>query len=267
MINFKDCTALITGASSGIGTELARQLAPQAKCLLLVARRTDRLEELRVELGRPGLAIHCFTTDLADDEATGELLVRIEATGERVTFLINNAGLGDHGLFDQSNWAKVKAMIDVNITALTRLTYAFVPQLVAARQGAILNVSSIASLMPMPKMAVYGATKAYVTSFSEALRVELQDAGVTVTAVCPGPVDTEFSQVANRADAPPVGSGSSGKTGLLKVPLEQVVREALDAVARDRARVIPGWKLNGIMTLASSVPASLLRRMRSGVKR
>src|SRR6202034_803008 len=119
---------------------------------------------------------------------------------ERVSLLVNNAGVGDHGLFERSDWPRVKAMIDVNIESLTRLTHALLPDLVRAGRGAILNVSSIASLLPIPKMAVYAATKAYVTSFSEALRAELRGTGVSVTAVCPGPVDTEFFAVAERAN-------------------------------------------------------------------
>ncbi|MES2569664.1 MAG: SDR family oxidoreductase [Verrucomicrobiota bacterium] len=269
MSTFQDCTALITGASSGIGAELARQLAPHARCLLLVARRGERLAQLRADIGRPGLTLHCFPTDLADEGDIDALLEKIEATGETVTLLINNAGLGDHGLFEEGDWARVKAMLDVNIMALTRLTYALVPRLVAAGRGAILNVSSISGLMPMPRMAVYGATKAYVTSFSEALKVELKEAGITVTAVCPGPVDTEFLQRASRIPGLPAESPGprSRKAGLLNVPVDQVAKEALEAVARDRARVIPGWKLNGIMTVATLIPASLMRRLRSPVKR
>jgi short-subunit dehydrogenase len=257
MTTFKGCTVLLTGASSGFGAQFARRLAPHAGCLILVARRADRLEALKAELARPGLVIHCFSADLAQESAIKELLSDIEATGESVSFLINNAGLGDHGFFEDSEWSRVKAMLDVNIQALTHLTHALVPDLVRARRGAILNVSSIASLMPLPKMAVYAATKAYVTSFSEGLRAELRATGVSVTTVCPGPVDTEFFKIAERSDA-----GDLIKTpAFFKVSAEQVVDEALEAVERDRARVIPGWLVWASMTLVTLVPLFLLRRV------
>ena len=251
---FDGCTALITGASSGFGREFARQLAPHAGTLILVARRADRLEKLRGELEREGLAIYCHVVDLADESQTEKLLATLAASGERVSFLVNNAGCGDHGLFEDSEWRRVKAMLDVNITALTRLTHALLPDLVRARRGAILNVSSIASLIPVPKLTVYAATKAYVTSFTEGIRAEVRGTGVTVTAVCPGPVDTEFFAIAERPAGEPAPAPA-----IIKVPAEQVVREALDAVARDRARVIPGWIVWAMMSITALVPIFVLR--------
>lgn len=248
-----DCI-LITGASSGLGAECARQLAPRARTLVLVARRAERLEALARELARPGLTVRTFPADLAARAQLERLLTELTA-GEPISFIINNAGCGDHGLFEESDWPRVQAMLDVNIHALTRLTHALVPQLVKSGRGAILNVSSIASLLPLPQMAVYAASKAYVTSFSEALRAELRGTGISVTAVCPGPVDTEFFTIAERPDskhtvpAPP----------LFKVPAEQVVREALHAVRTDRARVIPGWLVFLVLTLTSFIPMFLLR--------
>ncbi|MCE9610839.1 MAG: SDR family oxidoreductase [Chthoniobacter sp.] len=252
---FHGCTALITGASSGIGEEFVRQLAPHARSLILVARRRDRLEALTGELDRPGLTIHCHAADLADEVQIEALLAALAASGERVSLLVNNAGLGDHGLFEESEWARVRAMLDVNIQALTRLTHALLPDLVRAGRGAILNVSSIASLLPLPKMAVYAATKAYVTSFSEALRAELRGTGVSVTALCPGPVSTEFGQVADR----PNSRDSLPAPEVFKVPVEEVVRAGLAAVEGDRARAIPGWLVCVVMTLTTLVPIFLLR--------
>jgi len=252
---FHGCTALVTGASAGLGQEFARQLAPHARALILVARRTDRLEELKAEIDRPGLTVHCHAADLSDEVQIEALLAALAASGERVTLLINNAGLGDHGFFENSEWQRVAAMIDVNIRALTRLTHAILPDLVRAGRGAILNVSSIASFLPLPKMAVYAASKAYVTSFTEALRAELRHTGVSVTAVCPGPVDTEFSTIAAR----PRTGESMPAPDLFKVPAGQVVAEALDAVARDRARVVPGWLVATAMALTALVPIFLLR--------
>lgn len=252
---FHGCTALITGASAGFGQEFARRLAPHAHSLILVARRIDRLEKLKRELERPGLTIHIHAADLADEVQTEAFLASLAASGERVSLLINNAGLGDHGFFESSEWGRVQAMLEVNIKALTRLTHALLPDFVRAGRGAILNVSSIVSLIPIPKMAVYAATKAYVTSFSEALRAELRDTGVTVTAVCPGPVDTEFFDVAER----PASGESAPAPEFFKITIPQVVTEALAAVAADRARVIPGWLVWGIMSLATIVPIFLLR--------
>ncbi len=252
---FHGCTALITGASSGLGAEFARQLAPHARSLILVARRRERLETLKEELDRPGLTIHCHAADVADEVQIEALLAALAASGERVSLLINNAGLGDHGLFENSDWPRVEAMLDVNIKALTRLTHAVLPDLVRAGRGAILNVSSIASLLPLPKMAVYAASKAYVTSFSEALRAELRGTGVSVTALCPGPVNTEFFNIAERVDS----RESMPAPEVFKVPAEEVVATALHAVECDRARVIPGWLVCIIMTIASLVPIFILR--------
>lgn len=254
MKTFADSVALITGASSGLGAEFARQLAPYAKTLILVARRRERLEALRDELARPGLTIQLHTVNLADAEATTSFLQELANGNQRVTLLINNAGLGDHGLFESSDWARVELMLNVNVVALTRLTRALLPELIQAR-GAVLNVSSVASLLPLPKLAVYAATKAYVTSFSEALRAELRDTGVSVTAVCPGPVTTEFYDAAQRLDSP----DPTPPPGILRVPAAQVVATGLTSVLHDRPRVIPGWFTSIAMTIISGLPMFLLR--------
>ena len=254
---FHGCTALITGASSGLGVEFARQLAPHAHALVLTARRQDRLQTLKAELTRsyPDLNVYCYVLDLADMDAVERFTRYLSDEGIRINFLINNAGLGDHTLFQASEWSRVKSMLDVNITALTRLTHSILPVLRTFEDAAILNVSSSASFVPVPQLAVYAATKAYVTSFSEALRAELRGTGVSVTALCPGPVDTEFTEVAN--------SGHSGpgfnSPDFLTVPAERVVREALIGVERDRARVIPGWAIFLGMGLLFFIPFAFIR--------
>ena len=249
------CTALITGASSGIGAEMARQLAPHAKALVLVARRGDRLEALKGELMRSGLDIRCHAVDVADAGQVDEFLAALAGGGLRVDFLINNAGLGDHGLFEASDWKRVEMMLDVNIKALTRLTHALLPGIIRSGRGAILNVSSITAFLPMPEMAVYAASKAYVSSFTEAIRAELRGTGVGVTALCPGPVQTEFGNLAKR----PGESDAAPAPDILKLPVGRIVREGLLAVNRDRARVVPGWLLAGLMFITALVPIFVLR--------
>ena len=255
MNSLHGCTALITGASSGIGAEMARQIAPHARALVLVARRGDRLEVLKAELDRSGIEIQCHAADLADGAQVERLLAALEASGTKVDFLINNAGLGDHGLFEDSEWKRVEAMLDVNIKALTRLTHALLPGIIRSGRGAILNVGSIAAYLPMPKLAVYAASKAYVTSFTEALRAELRGTGVSVSALCPGPAETEFGARAKRAgeaDALPAPE-------FLKIPVVRIACEGLRAVERNRARVIPGALLGVLMFLTALVPIFILR--------
>ncbi|MDD5350547.1 MAG: SDR family oxidoreductase [Chthoniobacteraceae bacterium] len=249
------CNVLITGASSGLGKEFARQLAPRAATLVLVARRLERLEALKSELERPGLTIHCRQADLSDRTEVDTLLAWLASAGIPLNFLINNAGLGDHGRFETGEWERTRQMLDVNIGALTRLTHALLPILKAQAGAAILNVSSSAAFFPIPKLAVYAATKAYVSSFTEAIRAELRGTGVRVTAVCPGPVSTEFGRVAERTASPePLEAPDA-----LRVSAREVVGDALRAVEADRARVIPGWLVALTVAAASLLPMALLR--------
>ena len=250
------CTALITGASAGIGAEFARQLAGRVGALVLVARRLERLEQLRAELTRanPGLHVHVRAIDLGLPEQISALAEWLEDEDIDVDLLINNAGLGDHGLFATSDADRVRAMIEVNITAVTMLTHRLLPSMIERKCGAVLNVSSSASFLPIPRMAEYAATKAYVTSLSEALRMELGGTGIRVQALCPGPVETEFNTVAKRADEP-----SRKAPDLTYVPVEQVVREALAGLEHDHAIVIPGLVMKIAMALVRLTPMPLLR--------
>ncbi|PYJ32881.1 MAG: hypothetical protein DME88_09545, partial [Verrucomicrobia bacterium] len=217
------CNALITGASAGIGREFARQLAGRAQSMILVARREDRLAELREELQlqHPNVRIRLRNVNLADLVQLKELMEWLDRESIDVDVLVNNAGLGDSGLFARSDSIRNEQMTLVNVVALTSLTRHVLPQMIAKRRGSILNVSSSAGFLPVPGSAVYAATKAYVTSFSEALRAELHGTGVSVCALCPGPVRTEFQQVAKRPDGRP----EIGPEFVL-VPVEQVVRDA-----------------------------------------
>jgi len=248
--------ALITGASAGIGREFARQLAGRASSLLLVARRRDRLEELRDELtGRnPNLNVQVRETDLSDERAVIDLSDWLEREKISVDLLINNAGLGDLGMFATSEPQRVKEMLAVNVTALTLLTRLVLPGMVARKRGAILNVSSTAGFLPIAGFAVYAATKAYVTSFSEAIRAELRGTGVTVTSLCPGPVPTEFTQVATRP-----GARGDRSPEFVRVSAEAVARDGLAAIERDCPLVIPGLIMKLAMFLVRITPLSILR--------
>jgi short-subunit dehydrogenase len=255
---FAECTVLITGASAGIGREFARQLAPAVNTMILVARRNDRLEALELELKiiNPRLEVFCRQLDLRDQAALERFCNWIDESGLSVDLLVNNAGLGDRGAFIDSEWERVQAMLQVNIETLTYLTYRILPSMRKSGCGAILNVSSSASLVPVPNLAVYAATKAYVTSFSEALRAELRNANISVTALCPGPVPTEFSDVASRKAQV---NAASPTQDLFSVPVQEVVRRALDAVSRDKARVIPGTLMHLAMTIVVFLPMYLKR--------
>ena len=169
--------------------------------------------------------------------------------------LVNNAGLGDYGEFVTADWAKIRAMLGLNIEALTHLTHALLPAMIRCGRGAVINVSSLASLLPLPDLAVYAATKAYVTSFSEALRIELKEHGIPVLAVCPGPVQTEFGQVARRHGE---GRTMPGHR-CFNVPKEQVVAEALMALDSKRARVYPGIKTAAAAFLIAALPIVAIR--------
>ena len=250
------CSALITGASAGIGREFARQLAGRARSLILVARREQELSELRHELSQqdPNLTVRIRNSDLADLVQLKELMAWIDSEKIDVDLLINNAGLGDVGPFATSDPMRNEQMMRVNMMALTSLTRHFLPQMIARKRGGILNVSSSAGFLPIPTFAIYAATKAYVTSFSEALRAELRGTGVSVCALCPGPVHTEFQEVAKR----PGGQREEGPE-FVHVSVEQVVRDALSGLEADRPLVIPGLPMKLVMFLVRITPMPILR--------
>ncbi len=247
---------VITGASAGLGAEFARQLAPRSARLVLVARRGELMDSLAAEIraGFPSCEVRTFACDLRDGSAREALISSLKAEGHGPDLLINNAGLGDYGEFATAEWDKLNAMLQVNITALTHLAKAMLPDLIA-RKGAIINVSSLASLVPMPDFAVYAATKAYVTSFTEALRIEMKPHGVKVLALCPGPVKTEFGQVSRRGpDSPGMPASTS-----FYVPKEQVVAETLTALGCDCARVYPALKTALAARFIAATPLFLMR--------
>lgn len=186
-------TALVTGASSGIGEALARQLASQGVHLVLVARSQDRLQALAQELGtRHRVRAQALAADLAQPGCAAALQARVQALGATVDILVNNAGFGTYGPFEDIVAAEEQREIALNVAAVVDLTHAFLPAMLARGEGAVLNVASTAAFQPTPYLAVYGATKAFVLSFSEALWAEYQGRGIQVAALCPGAVETAF---------------------------------------------------------------------------
>lgn len=245
------CTALITGASAGIGREFARQLSGRAQTIVLVARREDRLKELRAELKS---SVHVFSADLTRESEIARLGDWVEQGKIEIDLLINNAGFGDRGRFLTSEAEKTRGMLAVNVVALTGLTHRVLPAMVARGRGGILNVSSCASFLPMADFAVYAASKAYVTSFSEALRAELRGTGVVVTTLCPGPVHTEFGESATRP-----GNARNDAPSMVYVSAKKVAHLGLNALEQDRAMIIPGAAMKMAAALMRVTPLSLLR--------
>ncbi len=202
MENNKKETALITGASGGIGEEFARQLAKKGYNLILVARSRDKLNQLKKAWEEElGISVVVYPTDLANRRQLNQLYDRIKYEKLQVDILINNAGFGDFGEFTNTSWKKEDAMIRVNINALTYLSKMFAKEMVNRGHGYILNVASTAAFQPGPLMAVYYATKSYVLSYTQAIANELKGTGVYATVLCPGPVETEFKENANLADS------------------------------------------------------------------
>jgi len=191
-------TALITGASSGLGKEFAKIHASKGDNLVLVARSKDKLESLKFDLEKQfSVSVYVIVKDLSDQYAPKAVYEQLKIQKIKVDYLINNAGFGDFGLFAETNWEKQLEMINLNITCLTYLTRLFLPDMIQNKFGKILNVASTAAFQPGPTMSVYFATKAFVLSFSEAIANELKETGVTVTALCPGATETGFKVAAS----------------------------------------------------------------------
>lgn len=245
---------LITGASSGIGRALALLLAPRARTLILVARRRDRLEELRAELTAksPKLAVVLGVCDLGDLEKASAMLDDVRAKAGEIDVLINNAGIGDLGVFDRADWDKTRRMIDLNVTSLTYLTHRLVGPMVERGRGGILNVSSGFGMTFLPGFSVYVGTKHFVTSFTEALRLELAGTGVFVTQVCPGPVATEFEEHTGNFTGQKVPS-------LVQISAEQCARSAIRGFDRRRPLVVPGLLMKVLLGLGAWTPRFVFR--------
>ena len=244
--------ALVTGASAGLGEEFARQLAACGTELVLVARREDRLDALAAHLRAAGRTVEVLPADLATDGGRRPVEERLADTARPVDLLVNNAGFGAYGDVADLPADRQQAMVEVNVVAPMRLARAALPGMLARGKGGIVNVASTAAFQPDPHAAVYGASKAFVLSFSQALHEEVADAGVRVLALCPGITPTEFQEVAEISVPLPDAAVTSA---------EQVVRAGLRAFARRRAVAVPGLANRVTAAAASSGPAVLSRRI------
>jgi hypothetical protein len=246
--------ALITGASAGLGVEFARQLSKRGHRLVLAARRMEKLQALAKELGNA----RAVAIDLSKATAAAKLMADLEAAGEQVEILVNNAGFGLIGRFAELDAKRERQMIDLNVGALTDLCRAVAPEMIRRKSGAILNVASTAAFQPGPKMAVYFATKAFVLSLSEALHEELKPHGIKVSCLCPGPTRTEFGEVA--------GFGGNGLFDRVAMNAREVVEAGLNGLDSNRAVVVTGW-LNKIGAASTRfAPRSVVRKIAGAIK-
>lgn len=243
---------LITGASSGIGEEFARQYAKKGHSLILVARSEDKLTQLAKELSIAyQIKAEVIVQDLARADSAEELFRKCQSMNVEINFLINDAGVGLIGDFDSHNLHRIQDMLILNVLTLTKLTYLFIPQL-KKNHGTILNVASQVAFEPAPYMAAYGGTKAYVLSFTEALRVELNDEEVKVLALCPGPTYTNFFA---RANSTPDQINFKFRTP------SEVVSEAIEGVEANRSITVPGWENRVFTFMTRLMPRSLLAKL------
>jgi short-subunit dehydrogenase len=246
--DFQNRWALVTGASSGIGAALARELAARSAKLILTARRRDRLQTLAAELAVKGVETRIVVADLNDPSAPEQIFAATEGAGLVVDILVNNAGLGQYGAFTTSDADQEFSMVRVNCEAVVRLSRLFIPRMVERRRGWMLVVASTASFQPVPYLSTYAATKAFDRFFALGVAAEVAKFGVKVTALCPGTTESEFFEVA----------GASVFRGRDLQPAETVARIAIDALARGQRTIVP--KGSGKMTafLVRFLPVSLI---------
>jgi uncharacterized protein len=246
--------ALVTGASAGLGVEFARQLSERGYRLVLAARRKERLEALAKELGDA----RAVTIDLSKANAAATLMADLEAHGEAVDLLVNNAGFGLIGRFAELDARRERQMIDLNVGALADLCRAVAPGMIEQKSGGIINVASTAAFQPGPKMAVYFATKAFVLSLTEALHEELKPHGINVTCLCPGPTRTEFGDVA--------GFGGNGLFDRVAMESPEVVKAGLRGLDRNKAVVVPGLVNKLTANSGRFAPRSVVRKIAGAIK-
>jgi uncharacterized protein len=237
-------TALVTGASSGIGAAMAGELASRGYSIALVARREERLRSLATELtSEHGASAEVIAADLADPAERDRLVQELRTRDRSVEVLVNNAGFGHQADFATSPRERMVEMVRVNVESVVDLTSRFLGPMVERGRGSVISIASTAAFQPLPGSAVYAASKSFVLSFSEAIRTELRGSGVGVTAVCPGPVKTEFTEVAG------VGGVEDRTPGAVWMSAEEIARNAVDGAADDKRVVVPGL-LNRATALA-----------------
>lgn len=247
-------TALITGASFGIGTAFAQELAARQMNLILVARSQDKLYQLAETLKQEtAIEVEVIVQDLVQPGATKAVYDRVQEKGLTVDLLINNAGFGDYGAFTERDLSRQVEMIQLNVVALVELTHLFLPQMQQKGSGGIINVASIAAFQPLPYLSVYAATKAFVLSFSEALWAENKDTGVNILALCPGPTESNFFKVADFPES------FAGKSNGQLTSAEEVVKDALKALENNQSNCVTGGFANQLIVNASRfVPREFL---------
>jgi hypothetical protein len=250
-------SALVTGASSGIGAAIAEELGRCGVPTIVVARRRDRLEELA---GRHE-GFEVVVADLTRNSGQRAVAERISDAASPIDLVVNNAGFGTTGLFHELDQARLAREIELNVAALTRLSHAALASMVPRRRGWLLNVSSVAGFQAAPRLAVYAATKAFVTTLTEGLHEEVRGTGVHVTALCPGLTRTEFQQVSSP------GGGLGRYPALLWASAEDVARTALDDVIAGKALSVPGLVYKTMVTTSDLAPRGLVRRISSLVQR
>jgi short-subunit dehydrogenase len=252
-------TALVTGASGGIGEELARLFAADGHSLVLVARSRDKLERLADELKeKHHVAARVVASDLSHPESPREIFEELEGAGVSIDALVNNAGFGSYGLFAETDLKQELDMLQVNVVALTHLTKLFLPPMLARGRGYVMNVASTAAFQPGPLMAVYYASKAYVLSFSEALSNECEGTGVRVSALCPGPTETGFVAAA--------GMGDSKLFDRATMDARTVAEAGYRGLLDGRAVVIPGLRNNLLARSIGFFPRGLVTKVVRGIQ-
>lgn len=244
-------TALVTGASSGIGAAFARQLAARGAALVIVARRQAELDALATRLRADhGVTVEVIALDLGTATAAGELFARTEGAGRPIDVVINNAGFGDHRYFVDQSWDRVAAMLQLNIATLTELTHRFGRAMAARGRGHLLNVASVGAYTPSPSYAVYAATKAYVRDFTEAVAFELAPRGVRVCSLCPGLTATEFQAVA--------GQEMNGLLKLASMSADRCAAIGVRSLLGWRRNVVTGWSNKLSMWMLRFVPRRMM---------
>jgi len=262
----KDTTILITGASSGMGREIARQVADDARQIILVARNENKLSELASELKviNPALEVFIKLCDLADKNQLAALIIHIKQTQLKlelsdIDILINSAGIAQIGFLDEIDFDDIENLIKINVLALSALSHAFLPAMIKNSRGGILNFSSFFGLKILPAYAAYAGTKHFVTGFSDTLRAEVAGNGVVISTVYPGPVHSPFWQVDN-ADvySPP---------GFLFITVKRCATQTLNGFKRGKARIIPGLRIKLLIAFLNVSPEPVVRMVNAGISR